>query len=64
VKRNSLHKNSEAGTNLVHLAKIQALKVLQRQVWRQNEPAIMQTLLLSHVRTQEAYGFIGARVGI
>lgn len=50
VNRNGLQKNSEAGTNLVHLAKVQALKVLQRQVWRQNEPAIMQALLLSGVR--------------
>ena len=29
---------TEVDTNLVHLAKVQALEVLERQVWRQNEP--------------------------
>jgi len=37
VDRNA--NNSEADTNLVHLAKVQALEVLQRQERRQNEPA-------------------------
>ena len=42
-QKRSAGKNSEDVTNLVHLAEVQALKVLQRQVWRQNEPAVVQT---------------------
>ena len=41
-QKRSAGKNSEDVTNLVHLAEVQALKVLQRQVWRQNKPAVVQ----------------------